>query len=260
MPDGGDHRHRQQRDRAAQALVAEAQQVGERAATACDDRHIHFADRGEVGERAGDQRCGVAILHGREPPDDPPGPAAAREARENVLAGLAVLRGHDPDRARQQRARQELLRRKQSLGVQPPAQALDPSQQIALAGDAQVGDREGEARRGGGAARVEVTASRDHHLHALHGGCAGSGEDRLPVVQPHRARDRARGVAQLEVHACARGTQVDELSDELHAHERAQLSAQRRCVLADSIGSRQIAAAGCPSARGPGHGWTWFSA
>ena len=58
-------------------------------------------------------------------------------------------------------------------------------------------------------------------------------EDRVPVLLPDRAGDRAGGVAQLEVDACARGAQVDELADELHVGERAQLPAQRGGVLAD---------------------------
>ena len=89
-----------------------------------------------------DPRGGVAVLHRGEGPDHAAAPAAAPQAGEHVVARLAALAGHDADRARQQRARQRLLRREQPLGGQPPAQALDLGQQVALAGHAQVGDVE----------------------------------------------------------------------------------------------------------------------
>ena len=63
--------------------------------------------------------------------------------------------------------RQELLGLEQALGVELLAQPLDPREQVALAGDAQVGDVEGEGRGGGRAAGVVVAAAGDHHLHAL---------------------------------------------------------------------------------------------
>ena len=166
-PDRGDHRHPEQRDRAAEGLVAEAQQVGQRAAAARDDRHLDLAHRGQIAQRADDRRRGVAILHGGEAPDEPPGPPAAGERGEDVVARLAALAGDHADRARQQGQVQAPLALEQPLGVERLAQAVDPREQISLAGHAQVGDGEGEAGGGGGAARVEVAAARHHHLHAL---------------------------------------------------------------------------------------------
>ena len=82
-----------------------------------------------------------------------PRPAAAAQPGEHVVARLAALAGDDADRARQRRARQPLLRLEQALGVQRAAQPLELGQQVALAGQPQAGDREGELRRGGARAR-----------------------------------------------------------------------------------------------------------
>ena len=252
VADGGDHRHAEQRDGATQRLVAEAQQVGERAAAARDDRHLDAADRHELAERAHDRGRRVAVLHGREGPHQTSRPAAARERREHVVARLAALAGDDADRARQHRRRQALLGLEQPLAVELLAQALDPREQVAVAGEAQVEHGEGEAGRGRGAAGVVVAAAGDDHLHALRRR-AGTGDHRLPVRAPGRARDRAAGVAQLEVHARAGGAQVDELAHQLHARERAQLAsaARRRTRRPDTDPAARCP--GCPPrAAGPG--------
>ncbi len=204
MADRRDHGHAQQRHRAAEGLVAEAQQVGERAAAARDDHDVDLAQRRQVAERAHDRRRRVSVLYGREAPHQAPRPATPGERREHVVARLAPLGRDHADRARHERAREQLLRLKQALAVELLAQPVDTRQQIALAGHAQVGDGEGEARRGGGAARVVVAAARDDDLHALARLAAGARHDRLPVGTPRGARQRPAGVAQLEVHAGAR--------------------------------------------------------
>ena len=91
VADRGDHRHPQQRDRAAEGLVAEAQQVGQRAAAAGHDHHLDLAHGGEVSQRADDRGGGVAVLHGREAPHQASRPAAAGERGEDVVARLAAL-------------------------------------------------------------------------------------------------------------------------------------------------------------------------
>ena len=126
------------RDRPAERLVAEAEQVGERAAAARDDHDIHVAQRGEVPERAGDRRRRMTVLHRRESPHEPSGPAAPAERGEHVVAGLARLARDDADRARERGERQLLLAREQALGVELLAQPVDLREQVALAGDAQV--------------------------------------------------------------------------------------------------------------------------
>ena len=240
VADRGDHRHSEQRDRAAEGLVAEAEQVGERAAAAGHDRHLDLAHRGEVAERADDRGRRVAILHRGEAPHQPPRPAATGKRGEDVVARLAALAGDHADRAGEQRQAQALLALEQPLPVERLAQTVDPREQVSHAGHAQVADGEGEAGGGGGAAGVEVAAAGHHHLHALlrrPAGAVAAGDDRLPVLQPDGAGDRARGVAQLEVDARAGRTQVDELADELHAGEGAQL--------------RRSAAAYSPTGNGP---------
>ena len=139
VADRGDDRHAQHRHGPAQRLVAEREQVGERAAAARDDDHLDRLAGREVLQRARDRRGGVAVLHRRERPHDPPGPAAAAQPGQHVVARLAALAGDDADRARQRRARQPLLRLDQALGVQRAAQPLDLGQQVALAGQPQVG-------------------------------------------------------------------------------------------------------------------------
>ena len=66
VADRGDDRHAQQRDRAAQRLVAEAQEVGQRAAAAGDDHDLDLGEGGQLLQGAGDARRRVAVLHGRE--------------------------------------------------------------------------------------------------------------------------------------------------------------------------------------------------
>ena len=80
VADRGDHRHPEQRDRAAEGLVAEAEQVGQRAAAAGDDRDLDPAHGGEIPEGADDRGRRVAVLHGGEAPDEPSGPAATGSA------------------------------------------------------------------------------------------------------------------------------------------------------------------------------------
>ena len=91
VADAGDHRHPQQRDRPAQGLVAEREQVRERPAAAGDDDHLDLLARREVVERAADRGRGVAVLDGRERPHEGPGPPAALQARQHVVTGLAGL-------------------------------------------------------------------------------------------------------------------------------------------------------------------------
>ena len=197
---------------------------------------------------AGDRWSGVAVLDRGETPHNPARPAAPAQSREHVVARLAALTRHDPDRVWQQRPRQAPLALQQALGGERLAQALDPRQQVPLARDAQVAHLEGEARRGAGAAGVVVAAAGHHHLHPLPHG-PGAAHHRLPILPPRRARDRAVGVAQLEVHPCARRAQVGELAHELHSREGPQPRAQRRRVLPDSVRARYRAAA-MPSKRG----------
>ncbi len=145
VADRGDHRHAEQGDRAAERLVAEAQQVGERAAAAGHDHHLDLPHGREIRERANDRRRGVAVLHGGEAPHQPPRPAAAGERGEDVVAGLAVSRPVITPivRGSSGRARRFWGSSRPSR-VELLAQAVDPGQQVSLAGDAQVGDREGE--------------------------------------------------------------------------------------------------------------------
>ena len=101
VADRRDDRDAQHRHRPAQRLVAEREQVHQRAAAAGDDDDLDLLARGEVLQRAGDPRRGVAVLDRREGPHDPPGPAAAAQSGEDVVARLAALAGDDADRARE---------------------------------------------------------------------------------------------------------------------------------------------------------------
>ena len=157
----GDHRYAQQRDRAAEGLVAEGEQVSEGTAAAGDDHHLDLRDRGQLPERRGDPRRGVAILHRRERPDETARPAAPLQPGEDVVAGLPALTRDHADRPRQQRARQQLLGLEQAVGGEPAPQPLQLHQQVALAGDPELGDREAERRRRGRAAGVVIAAAGD---------------------------------------------------------------------------------------------------
>ena len=226
VPDRGHDGDAQQGDGAAQRLVAEREQVGQRAAAAGDDHHLHLGDRGQLAQGGGDPRGGVAILDGRECPHEAPGPAAPAQPGDDVVAGLSPLAGDHADGARQPRALEPLLGLEQPLGVQALAQALERHQQVALARETQLGDSEAERRRGGGASRVVVAAAADHDPHPV-GECD---VERVEVGAPHRARQRAVGVAQLEVDADSGRPQSPHLADQLHACEVLQPALELRGV------------------------------
>ena len=110
------------------------------------------------------------------------------------------------------------------------AQLLELGEQVALAGHAQPRDREGERRRRGPRARVVVAPARDDHLRAV----GQRPEPQLvEVLAPHRARQRAGGVAQLEPHLRPPGLEPEHLAEHLHLREPAQPVAQRGRVLPD---------------------------
>ncbi len=103
MADRGDHGDPEQSDRPAQGLVAEGEQVRQRAAAPRDDHDLDLGDRRQLAQRSGDPGGRMAVLHGRERPHEPTGPATALEPGEHVVASLAALAGDDADRAREQR-------------------------------------------------------------------------------------------------------------------------------------------------------------
>jgi hypothetical protein len=199
--------HGQERHRAAQRLVAEREQVREGPAPAGHHDDVHAAHGREVLQRARDPRGGVAVLDGGERPHQAPLPAPPAQPGEHVVAGLAALAGHHADRPRQLGARQALLGQQQALGVQHAPQAVHLGQEVALARDPQVGDREVEVRGGLRGARVVVRAARHDDLGAVGQGARGQAE-RLEVGAPHRAVQGAARVAQLPVHLRARQAQA----------------------------------------------------
>ena len=167
VADGADHRQPQQRDGAAQRLVAERPQVGEAAAAPADDGHVNRRHRGEVAQRRRDRARRAAVLHRSVRPHDRPAPAAALEPCQQVGAGRAAARSHDADRARDRRAGQRLLVREQAVGLEHPAQCCQPGQQVAFAGQAQIRGAEAEARRRRSRAGIEIGAAGDDHLRAV---------------------------------------------------------------------------------------------
>ena len=191
VADRGDHRHRQQRDRAAEQLVGEREQVGRRAAAAGDDDHLDLAARRELAQRRPDPRRRVAVLHRRVGPDDAARPAAALERRDAdprralplFAQTIPIVRGSS---ARAQRA----LAVEQAVGGERLAAALDLREQVALAGDAERRDREAERGRRARAAGVVVAAALDDHLRAV--------GERLRDRRPSRSqslRHIAQGIA-----------------------------------------------------------------
>ena len=246
VADRGDDRHAQQRHRPAQGLVAEREQVGERAAAAGDDDRLDLGHGGEVAERARDRRRRVAVLDRRERPHHPPGPAAAAQPCEDVAARLAALAGDHADAARQGRSRQALLGLEEALGRQRAAQRLELGEQVALAGRPQSADREGERRRRRARARVVVGAAGDDDLGAVGQGARGQPE-RLERVAPHRAGHGALGVAQLEPHPRAPQAQAEHLAEQLDAGALSQLVAQLGRVRADRKRAGVGRARRCPA-------------
>ena len=178
----------------------------------------------------------MPVLDGREAPHELPGPPTAAQAGQDVVTRLSGLAGHDADAARQRGPRQLLLRREQPFGVQTAPELLELGQQVALTGDAQAGDLEREAGRGGPGAGVVVAPTRHDDLRTV-------GERADPqlveVLPPHRARQRAGRIAQLEPHLGPPGLEAEHLTEHLHAREPAQPVPQLRRIGPDGIRPRE---------------------
>ena len=126
----------EQRDRAAQHLVAEREQVGRRAAAAGDDDHVDRRRwrRGRAAPRAIRGAAWRSCTGANAQTSRPAQPRRA-SAGDEVLARLAGLGADDADRARQQHARQRALAVEQAVGGERAAAPLDLREQVALAGD-----------------------------------------------------------------------------------------------------------------------------
>ena len=228
--------------------------------------------RGSPPAPAAPRRSG-APRGGPEPARTPTRAVPAQPRRRRPAStssrALPLLAGDDADRTRQRRARQALLGLEQAVGVQPARSRSSWSEQIALPGDPQLGDRERERRRGRRAARVVVAAAADHDLESV----GERDAERLEVSSPHRARQRAAGIAQLEVHARAARAEPPHLADQLDARELAQPALElgrverrpgtgpaARCsgfpsvAVAEQSEHRPTEATGRPPGYDPGHG------
>ena len=141
-------------------------------------------------------------------------------------------------------------RLEQALGVELPAQALDPRQQVSVAGEAQVAHREGEARGGGGAAGVVVAAAGHHHLHALRRRAPRArSSPPSPRARPRRGSRRSASRSSKYTRARDGRRFTSSPTSCTRAKERS-FDAQRRRVLADRIRARQRAVRVCPAAAG----------
>ena len=168
VADRRDDRHAEQRHRPAQRLVAEAEEVGQRAAAARDDDDVDLAGRGEVLDGARDRAARRGDPgRARTPRRSAPPSRGGCRPGEHVVARLAALAGDDADRARQRRPGEQLLRLEEALGVERLAQPVELGEQVALAGDPQARDGERERRRRGPAADVVVQPAADDDLRAV---------------------------------------------------------------------------------------------
>jgi hypothetical protein len=147
VPDRADDRHRRERDRPAQRLVAERPQVRDAAAAARDHDRVDLPDRGEVAYGGGYRGRRATVLHRRVAPDDRATPGAPLEPGEQVAPRGAPLGGDHSDPARHRGAWEQLLGLEQPLLRELPAQAREPRQQVALAREPQLLDAKGEAGR-----------------------------------------------------------------------------------------------------------------
>ena len=115
-------------------------------------------------------------------------------------------------------------------------------------------DRERERRRGRARAGVVVAAAGRDDPPAV----GERRRQRVEVLAPHRAGQRAALVAQLEPDARPAGAQVEDLAEHLHARELAQLLAQPVGVLPDRPRAAQrgagdaVGTAGCAGSPGMG--------
>ena len=216
VADRGDHRHAQQRDRPAQRLVAEREQVGQRAAAARDDDHLDLRAGRQILQRAADRRRRVAIRTGAKPHTIRPAqPRRRRPARTSSRALPDSPVTTPMQRGRPGRG-SAFCGAKRPSASQPPPQLLELGQQVALAGHAQPRDRERERRRGGARARGSSRSRRRRRPARRR---RAPQPQLLEVLAPHRARQRARGVAQLEPDLRPPGLEAEHLAEDLDARE-----------------------------------------
>ena len=146
VADAGDHRHAQQRNGAAERLVAESEEVGERAAAAGDDDRFDLFDSSKVGQSLRNRSRCLAVLHRREAPNQRACPAATLKPGENVITRFAGFACDHADRPWQLRPRQQLLWLEQPFALELAPQRGKLREQVAFSGDSQVADVERERR------------------------------------------------------------------------------------------------------------------
>ena len=141
---GAHHRRGAGRDRPAQRLVGERQQVLDAAAAAGEHDDVHLRVAVQLAQRLDDLRHRVGALHGgvadREPHRRPP----LRGHRGHVVFGGAGPPGDQADGRRQERQRPFEPRVEQPLGLEQTAQPFDAGQQLAHADGANLAEPQRE--------------------------------------------------------------------------------------------------------------------
>jgi len=140
VADGADDGGGARRDRAAQRLVGERQQVLDAAATAGDDDHVDGGVAIQLAQCLDDLWNGIWALHDGVAHLEPGrGPAPAGDGHHVTLCGRGAA-GDQPNDAGQERDRPLEPRIEQPFGVQQLAQPFDAGQQLADADRANLAD------------------------------------------------------------------------------------------------------------------------
>src|SRR5262249_54448726 len=158
----------------------------------------------------------------RKRPDHGPLPAAAAEAGEQVPPGGSLFGRDNPDRPRQQRPRELLLKLEQALGPKLFAERLETGEQVPLPRQPHVGGAKREARRRVGAAGVVVGPTGYHDFDPVAQSTLGEARA-LKVVEPDRTGDGALGVAELEIGLDLAAADPGHLTDQPHPRPAAEL-------------------------------------
>ena len=133
VPDRGDDRHGAACHCPHEPLVAERQQVLERAAAAGEHDHVHVAEIAERPYRLDHLGRGARALDVRLRDDDARGREPRRDRREDVAFRRRVVARDEPDPAREPRQRPLALDGEQALGGQAPLQPFQRGEVLAEA-------------------------------------------------------------------------------------------------------------------------------
>ena len=133
VPDAGDDRDLACEDCAAQALVVERDEVGDRTTTSREDDHVDAAHSLQAGERVNDRAHRFHSLDGGGADDDVLRGKALAQMPNDVHHGVGASSGHDSDTTWESPQRLAPARVTEPVGLEAGQCLRAPAQQLSLA-------------------------------------------------------------------------------------------------------------------------------